>query len=297
MKLDRLLGITMELMTKKRVAATELASRFEVSIRTIYRDIELINQSGIPVASFAGTDGGFELMSGFFLSKQHFSLDDFSHIYSLLKGMEGAVGGEKFATLVNKISSLQPALLDEAFQKKIIFDMGTSTEEKNILLSLLKAIDQPRRVSFTYINAFGQISERKMEPLNLLWEKGVWYVEAYCLLRKDTRFFRVSRITKHKVLDEAFSPNTKPAYLSNEEKQGITVRLRFDTTAQPQVFEQFPGEFTHHGDFVEVQTTFYSRDYALSVILSYGSQVEILSPDDLKKDLIHKLNDIRKIYF
>lgn len=92
MKLDRMLGITMELLAKRRVTATELAARFEVSIRTIYRDVDLINQAGIPVASFTGTDGGFELMNGFFLTKQHFSVDDFSVIYNLLKGMKGAMG-------------------------------------------------------------------------------------------------------------------------------------------------------------------------------------------------------------
>ena len=76
MKLDRLLGITMELLTK-RVTATALAARYEVSVRTIYRDVDLINQAGIPIASYPGADGGFELMSGFYLTRQHFSVDDF----------------------------------------------------------------------------------------------------------------------------------------------------------------------------------------------------------------------------
>ncbi|QQK75444.1 YafY family transcriptional regulator [Salicibibacter cibarius] len=297
MKLDRLLGITMELLTKKRVTATELASRFEVSIRTIYRDIELINQSGIPVASFSGTDGGFEIMDGFFLSKQHFSIDDFSVIYSLLEGMEGAVGGKTFTSLVNKLSSLQPALLDEGLQKKIVFDMSTSEAEKEVLPSLLAAIDQSRRIAFTYINASGQVSERKMEPLNLLWEKGTWYLDGYCLLRKDNRLFRCSRMTKLEVFDETFSPRSESKSPIHAPEQGTNVHLRFDLTAQPRVFEQFPGEYIFHGDFVDVQTIFYSKEYALSVILSYGTMVEILSPDELKQDLIDKLKEIRKIYF
>jgi predicted DNA-binding transcriptional regulator YafY len=296
MKLDRLLGITMELLTKKRVTASDLASRFEVSVRTIYRDIDLINQSGIPVASFSGTDGGFEIMNGFFLSKQHFSIDDFSVIYSLLKGMEGAVGGNAFATLVNKLSSLQPALLDEGLQKKIVFDMSSSEGEKEVLLLLLEAIDQSKRVTFTYINASGQVSERKIEPLYLLWGQGAWYLDGYCLLRKDKRYFRVSRISKSEVLEETFDPRAGFKRLVQSEEQGIDVHLRFDLTARPRVLEQFPGEFTHHGGFVEVQTIFYSREYALSVILSYGSKVEILSPDNLKKDLIEKMKDIQRIY-
>ncbi|QQK80076.1 YafY family transcriptional regulator [Salicibibacter cibi] len=297
MKLDRLLGITMELLTNKRVTASELASRFEVSVRTIYRDIELINQSGIPVASFSGTDGGFEIMNGFFLSKQHFSIDDFSVIYNLLKSMEGAVGGNTFTSLVNKLGSLQPALLDERLQKKIVFDMSTSVEEKEILLLLLEAIDQSKRVTFTYINASGQISERKIEPLNLLWGQGAWYLDGYCLLRKDNRYFRMSRISKPEVLEETFDPRADSKRLVHSEEQGIDVHLRFNLTAQPRVFEQFPGEYTFHGDFVDVQTIFYSKEYALSVILSYGSKVEILSPNDLRQDVIDKLNEIRKIYF
>lgn len=297
MKLDRLLGITMELMTKKRVTATELASRFEVSVRTIYRDIESINQSGIPVVSFPGTEGGFELMSGFFLTKQHFSIDDFSMIYNLLKSVEGAVGGPKFTSLINKLSSLQPALLNSERQDKIIFDISASEGEKVIIFPLMEAVDQTKRITLTYTNAYGQVSQRKIEPLNLFWERGVWYLDGYCLSRKDKRYFRVSRMANLEVSEEHFSP--KPEYKRPDQKreQGTDVHLRFDLTAQPRVFEQFPGEFTHHGDFVDVQTIFYSRDYAVSVILSYGSKVEILSPVDLKDDLIQQINKIRRIYF
>ncbi|TCJ04708.1 helix-turn-helix transcriptional regulator [Cytobacillus praedii] len=295
MKLDRLLGITMALLTKRRVTATELASRFEVSIRTIYRDIELINLSGIPVTSFSGTDGGFELMSGFFLTKQYFSIDDFSVIYNLLKEMDGAVGGKEYTTLINKLSTLQPALLHADRQDKIIFDMSASEGEKEIIIPLLKAIDQTKRIEFTYTNALGQESIRKIEPLNLLWERGTWYIDSYCLLRKDKRYFRVSRMTNLEVLEELF---TRKIYFKRPvQEHGTNAHLRFDLSAQPRVFEQFPGEFTHHGDFIDVQTIFYSREYAISIILSYGEKVEIISPVELKDDLMQKMNEIRKVYF
>jgi predicted DNA-binding transcriptional regulator YafY len=297
MKLDRLLGITMELMTKKRVTATELASRFEVSVRTIYRDIDSINQSGIPVVSFSGTDGGFELMSGFFLAKQHFSIDDFSMIYSLLQSADRAVDGPNFKSLINKLGTLQPALLNEKRQNKMIFDISASEDEKEIILPLMKAIDQSKRIFLNYTNAYGQVSERRIEPLNLLWARGVWYLDGYCLSRKDKRYFRVSRMANLEVLDEPFHPKAEYKRPVQEQEQGINAHLRFDLTAQPRVFEQFPGEFTIQGDFIEVKTIFYSREYAVSVILSYGSKVEILSPDELKNDLIQEVNKIGKIYF
>lgn len=296
MRLDRLLGITMALLTKKRVTATELSSRFEVSIRTIYRDIELINQSGIPVTSFSGTNGGFELMNGFFLKKQHFSIDDFSVIYNLLKSAEGAVGGSKFTSLINKISTLQPTLFNAECRDKIIFDISASEEEKEIILPLMEAVDQSKRIELTYTNASGQVSERKIEPLNLLWERGIWYLDGYCLSRKDKRYFRVSRISNLEVLKEQFNlrADFKRPYV---QKQGTNVHLRFDLSVQQRVLEQFPGNFTKQGNFIDVKKIFYSRDYAVSVILSYGSKVEILTPDDLKNDLIQQINEIRRIYF
>ena len=200
-----MLGITMELLTKRRVTATELAVRFEVSIRTIYRDVDLINQSGIPVASFTGTDGGFELMNGFFLTKQHFSVDDFSVIYNLLKGMEGAMGGQS-TSLMHKLSSLQPALLNGGIHDKIIFDMSTSESEKAIVHQLLHAINRTRVIAFSYTSATGTSSQRNVEPIKLYWERGAWYLEGYCLSHQAKRFFRVSRITELEMLDDHYHP-------------------------------------------------------------------------------------------
>jgi predicted DNA-binding transcriptional regulator YafY len=295
LKLDRMLGITMELLTKRRVTATELAVRFEVSIRTIYRDVDLINQAGIPVASFTGTDGGFELMNGFFLTKQHFSVDDFSVIYNLLKGMEGAMGGQS-TSLMHKLSSLQPALLNGGLHDKIIFDMSTSESEKAIVHQLLHAINWTRVIAFSYTSATGTSSQRNVEPISLYWERGAWYLEGYCLSHQAKRFFRVSRITRLDVLDDHFHPREISSLPAEEEVQGLHVHLRFDLTAQPRVFEQFQGECTDHGDYIDVHTVFYSQEYAISIILSYSSKVTIISPDELKQALMEKINEIQKLY-
>jgi predicted DNA-binding transcriptional regulator YafY len=272
MKWDRLLGITMELLTKKRVTATELAGRFEVSIRTIYRDVELISRAGIPVASFLGTDGGFELMDGFFLTKQHFSVEDFLVIYHLLKGVEGNAGG-KFTELMHKLGSLQPALMN-----------------------LYHAINEARVIAFSYTSASGVCSDRQVEPINLYWERGIWYLEGYCLLRKALRVFRVSRISKLEVLESTFYPRKDSDHMAKEDMKGISVHLRFDLKAQPRVFEQFPAECTHLGTYIDVKTIFYAREYALSVILSFGPKVEIISPSDLRDKLMEQIKEIHRLY-
>ncbi|MBP1989753.1 helix-turn-helix transcriptional regulator [Paenibacillus eucommiae] len=295
MKLDRMLGITVELMTKRRVTATELAARFEVSIRTIYRDVELINQAGIPIASYTGTVGGFELMNGFFITKQHFSIDDFSVIYNLLKGMEGAMGG-KSTSLMHKLTSVQPALLNGGHHDKIIFDMSTSANEKAIVHPLFQAIHQTRKITISYTSTSGTLTERQVEPIILYWERGAWYLEGYCLLRKAKRIFRVSRITQFEVSDDQFLPRKAYNLLAEEEVQGTQVHLHFDLKAQPRVLEQFQGECIHRGDHIEVHTDFYSREYAISIILSFGSKVKIIAPDDLMKDFIRQLKQIQNQY-
>lgn len=294
MKWDRLLGITMELMAKKRVTATELADRFEVSTRTVYRDVELINQAGIPIVSFTGTDGGFELMNGFFLSKQHFSADDFSVIYNLLRGMEGAIGG-RFTAIMHKLGSLQPAVLNGGIHNPVIFDIGTTESERAVIGSLFQAIKDRRVVAFSYATAAGSSADRQAEPIRLFWERGAWYLEAYCLWRRAKRCFRTSRISRLDVTDTLFHPRELNEE-DRDEGQGTRVHLRFDLAAQPRVFEQFPGACSLHETHIDVDAVFYSVEYAISVVLSFGAKVQIVSPDFLKTELLERIHFIKQLY-
>ncbi|GIP32810.1 YafY family protein [Paenibacillus sp. J2TS4] len=295
MKLIRALGITMELLSKRRVTAAELADRFEVSNRTIYRDIELISQAGIPVASYTGTDGGFEVMSGFYLTKQHFSLEDLSVIYNLLRGMEGAMGA-KPVSIMGKLSSLQPALLNGGNVNKIIFDMSTSELEKNLVHPLLQAINDKRVVSFSYISSTGSNTDRSVEPAALYWGRGAWYLSGYCLLRQASRMFRLSRLSSLKITDDKYQPREEAPASDAEEVQGMQAHLRFDLSAQPRVLEQFPGECIRADDHIDVHTVFYKTEYAVSVVLSYGPKVTIISPDELKHQVLNTMLEIQKLY-
>lgn len=294
MKLDRMFGITMELMTRSRVTATELAARFEVSVRTIYRDIDLINQAGIPIASYTGTDGGFELMEGFFLTRQHFSIDDLSVIYSLLKGLETALGGS-YTSLARKLTSLQPALKNGGDDRhNILLEWSTNDSERTVIQQLLPAVRQNLRISFSYVSASGTETARTVEPLQLYWEQGAWYLKGYCQLRRANRLFRVSRITGLQVTEEKFTArDTEP---EENRPQGMEVHLRFTPRARLRAMEQFPGEYVVRGGHLEVKTVCYTKDYALSIVLSYGTEVTILSPDSLKEDLLQTIKEIGRRY-
>lgn len=295
MKLDRMLAITLELMANKRVRASDLAARFEVSVRTIYRDIELINQAGIPVVSYTGADGGFELMDGFFLTKRHFTVQDFAVVYRLIQSVEGAVGG-RFTLLKDKIGSLHPKLSNHEYTDDIMIDLSSSREDRKIVRVVYRAIQQKSVITFTYRSSSGTVTERRLEPSRLFWERGVWYLEGYCLSRLANRLFRVSRMTALQVSKETFLPREPKHVLSGDTPPGIHARLRFDQSAEPRVSEQFAGQCRYEGDCIEVETVFYSEDYALSVVLSYGSKVVVLSSPELKEALLGAIQDIQGRY-
>jgi len=292
-RLDRLLGITLELMAKKRVTAAELAEKFEVSVRTVYRDIELINQAGIPIVSYNGADGGYELADGYFVTRQHFSVDDLSVIYSLLKAMEGAMGGV-FSSAMRKLSSLHPKLARDEGREAVVLGISVQEGERRHLQEMYGAVRQRRVVRMTYTDSANKTSERFVEPMNLLWSKGAWYVEAYCRMKRAMRYFRVSRIERLEVTEESFVPREPLKEAEREETPGIRVHLRFDLSVRTRVLEQFPGECEYLGDCIEVRTIFYRKEYALTVIASYGTKVEIISPDDLRDEIIVHLDSIRQ---
>ncbi|WP_020618265.1 helix-turn-helix transcriptional regulator [Paenibacillus daejeonensis] len=295
MKLDRLLAITMELMMRKRVKATDLAERFEVSVRTVYRDIETINQAGIPVASFTGAEGGFELMEGYFLTKQHFSLEDFSMIYQLLRQMDEAAGGS-LVTLRHKLGTLHPALAKGEAQERIVFDLSTREEDQAVIRPLYQAIRQRKRVAFAYKDAEGTESDRKVEPLRLYWERGIWYMEAYCMTRQALRLFRVSRLSQVLLTDESYTPRDELTLTHAETPEGLDVHLRFSLEAQTRVQDQFGEACEHHETHIDVHTVVYSREYALSVALSYGTKVIIMEPTALRAELLEHMREIAALY-
>lgn len=297
MKLVRALGITMELLSKPKVTATELAERFEVSVRTIYRDIDLINEAGIPVISYSGKDGGFQLMEGYYLTKQHFSLQDLSMIYSLLKGM-GSIISPQPAAIINKLISLQPALVHGDAQEKLIFDLSTSDAEKLLIQPILQAIQNKKVISFSYIDSIGNVTSRQVEPDNLYWSSGAWYLNGFCLMRQATRMFRLSRMSSLDLSEFDIQPRrpTLSPSKSMQSSSEIKVHLRFDPSVKQRVLEQFQEECEQTEEGIDVRTVIYEPEYAVTLVLSYGLNVTVLAPEELKHRVASMAREIQHRY-
>lgn len=183
MRIDRLLAITTYLLNRHIVTGKELAHRYEVSERTIQRDIETINMAGIPIVSIKGIGGGYKIMDTFQLMKQPLTKEDMNTILLALEGLETALDHEKESSTLEKIKSISPAQ-----NETISMDFSVVHENKYIheFLKLLSdAILNKKVVSMTYSNAWQEKTHRSVEPVMIKYKWYTWYLVAYCLEKQD----------------------------------------------------------------------------------------------------------------
>ncbi|MBP5604361.1 MAG: HTH domain-containing protein, partial [Ruminiclostridium sp.] len=186
MKIDRIIGILSLLLQRDRVTSAELAEKFEVSRRTILRDIETINMAGIPVFSERGQGGGISVMDGYRLDRTLLSSDDMQAILSGLGSLDSVSGTNRYRQLMEKLSADVTACADT--DNPIIIDLSSWDRsvfaEKTELIK--KAIEQRRIIAFRYFSPNGE-SERRIEPYHLVFQWSSWYVWGYCTGRGDYR--------------------------------------------------------------------------------------------------------------
>ncbi|WP_053376447.1 helix-turn-helix transcriptional regulator [Paenibacillus sp. FJAT-27812] len=304
MKLDRLLAITMSLLNQTRVSATELAERFEVSLRTIYRDMESINQAGIPIISFPGSDGGYEIMSGYRIDKQVLSFDDFLAICSALRGAKSATDSSDINELLERIGALMPAPASGASSVQVDLDFKPAPNDKGKIELLHKAIKELKVVRFHYLDNKGQETERMVEPMGLFLKGYVWYLYGYCLTRSDIRVFRLSRMLHLSSLPDTFirrnytMKDVEQQFMEKADFQKVRAVLRFQPEMKTRVRDEFGyDEVSDHSDgTLSVIAHYSSTERAVRSILSYSSYVMVIEPAELIEELAGHIRKMARIY-
>ncbi|QYR21374.1 YafY family transcriptional regulator [Paenibacillus sp. sptzw28] len=293
MKIQRLLGITMVLLSQRRVNAQTLADKFEVSLRTIYRDLETINTSGIPLVSYTGNDGGYEIMEQFRIDRQIVTFDDLQSILVALKGVQASLNDQEMDGLLAKIKALvarsEQTQMEEAGET-LIFDTnlwyGGGLKDKSILASLRQASKNRTVVSFLYTNTDGIGEQREVEPIGLAWKGYAWYLYAYCRLRNDYRTFRLSRVSGLRVHMEHFTNrgvrmSELDARWGNQETgPSVPLLLHFRSHLRVRVEEAFGldnVEIQEDGS-LHVRVSYPNNHWMYGMILSYGPDVRVLEP-------------------
>ncbi|PTI84157.1 helix-turn-helix transcriptional regulator, partial [Mammaliicoccus vitulinus] len=212
MKISRLVSIIMILLERGRVSAQELSNIFEVSTRTIYRDIDAINIAGIPIVSTPGVNGGIEIMEKYKVDKSVFSTEEISTILTGLSSLTNFVGNEELVNAIVKMKSFIPNDKTEeiAFKtEQILIDLTQWVGYRNLqsYLELMKiSIARKKIISFDYIDLHGNKSYRKVEAYQIILKGSQWYFYGYCCYRNDFRLFKLSRISNLKLENEAFTP-------------------------------------------------------------------------------------------
>lgn len=293
---DRLLSIVLELQARGWQRAEDLAHRFEISKRTIYRDMQALMESGVPVLSEPGR--GFTIMDGYFLPPLHFTEDE-----AILLLLGGDVMEQTFderyrfnaETAMSKIKAALPSHVQKRVDTlqarfRFVSNLTESDTDNTVLSALRRAIIDTRRVSFTYFSrpsphATPQKSNRSADPYALVHVNGAWHMVGYCHLRQDLRHFRVDRIENPRVTLQNFErpPDFMPDDNTRDDHT-VTVCLLFDASVKRWVQEQpsyFQVDATDHPDGWLVTLRVRDEDEIIQWILGWGARVRVLEPASL----------------
>ncbi len=293
MQISRLFEIVYILMNQKNTTAKELSEHFEVSQRTIYRDIETLCQAGIPIYTTKGKGGGIALMENFILNKSLLTKQEQNEILAALSGFKAATN-----TATDQIINKLGALFGNNSYDWIEVDFSNwnyNELDKDKFNQIKNAILNRNVISFEYYNASGQNSHRLIDPYKLWFRGQAWYLFGYCRNKKAGRYFKISRIRDLEITKEAFIPN--PSILKPEEEPTKAVSypmifavLKLDPSMGYRIYDEFPGECIQRsldGSFI-VRTTLQDSGWLMGYLMSFEEHLEILEPQELRDKIIMK---------
>ena len=283
MQESRLFKIMYHLIDKGHATAPELAKEFEVSVRTIYRDIDALSGAGIPVYAEKGRSGGIYLMDGFVLDKAILSEEEKQEILVALQSINVTQNISSSQTL-QKLSAIFN--LNSENWLEVDFSRWGNQESDNNKFELLKsAIIHCNSVKIHYASSYEVISERVIQPCKLVYKAKAWYLKAFCTEKQDWRVFKLNRILDLEVLDESFSPHNYPNPLDDSGEDYNQITLRFPKEMAYRVYDEFDQaqiQRQKNGDFI-VSANMPEDAWLVGFLLSFGTQVDIISPVSLKK--------------
>jgi predicted DNA-binding transcriptional regulator YafY len=303
MKINRLLEITLILLNKKVVTAGELAERFGVTTRTIYRDIDELSAAGVPVFTNKGSGGGISLLENYAINKAMLTEHERDSLLLALKTLQ-ATRYPEIDAILEKIGAVFKKVAAADWVQIEFSPWGSGPNEENKFLDIKRAILECKVVTFDYINADGILSRRTIEPMLLLFKSQAWYVWGYCRTRRDFRTFRISRIRHLTVNEESFMRRTPESVKTKEEEpeavslEFVTLKLRFQPENLYRVYDDYDEQrITRNPDSTyDVTVTFPEDEWVYGYIMSFGDRVEVLEPPHIRKIVRKRLQKAADFY-
>lgn len=298
MQMNRLFKIVYYLLERGKSTAPELADKFEVSIRTIYRDLDAISAAGIPIYATKGKGGGIFIMQDFVLDKSLLSEAEKEQILMALQGISATENNQSEELLI-KLGGL--------FQSKVTnwIEVDFSEWYKNTpkldTFNLIKrAIFNRCIITFSYFAREGNYSKRTVEPIKLLFKNKDWYLYGFCLLRNDFRFFKLTRIKDLIISSDTFVrevENIPEIETTIKNNNMIPAKLKFSPQVAFRVYDEFTDNVSkdNQGNLY-VNIDLPDNETLFSYILSFGDNVEIIEPDYLRHSIKEKIKRMLEKY-
>lgn len=290
MQIDRLLEIIFVLLDRGRVTAGELAGRFGVSTRTIYRDVDTLSLAGIPVCTTKGSGGGISLLPGYTVDKSLLSKAEQQEILYALQSMS-ATRLPQVEGVLGKMAGLFGGARQNWIEVDFS-DWGTGPEEREKFETLKRAILEGWVVSFEYLSGDGRRGGREVEPLRLVFKAHSWYLQAWCRTRRDYRIYKISRMRQLKLEGERHD-RTLPPDLGFDVLRGapaapVEVTLRFAPEMAFMVYDEFgEGNAAQRPDgWLEVEARYYVDEWVVGHLLSFGAGIQVVRPAWLRQELL-----------
>lgn len=308
MKVDRLMGIILALLDQERMSAQALADMFEVSLRTIYRDLDAIGLAGIPIRSTPGVGGGFEIMPNYKIDNKVFSTTDLSAILMGLSSLSNVIRGDELINALAKVKSFIPADRAKEIELKvnqICIDLSPWMGNRSIqpFLEMIKTALQERKLlSFTYVAIHGEKAPRTVEPYQLVLKGGHWYLHGYCQRRNDFRLFRLSRMSNLQIQEELFAPreHQKPTLEFSDllATMQTEIKLRIHKSILDRVLDYcaYENVSPDGAEHYLVRFPFVENDYHYDILLSFGERCECLGPPQVRAKLKRRIDAIASLY-
>ena len=288
MKMERLIGILSILLQRERITAPELAEQFEVSRRTIQRDIESLCRAGIPIATAQGAGGGISIMEGYRVDRTVLTAPEMQAILAGLRSLDSVSGTRRYAQLMEKLSAGTGGLVSGGAHMLIDLASWYKTSLPPKIELIQRAIEQHCTIRFTYFSPKEE-SVRTVEPCYLVFHWSTWYVWGWCRLREDFRLFKLNRMTEL-AAGESFAPRSAPLPdLAPERVFPVRYRVTvlFDPSCRWRLVEEYGADrFTVEPDGrLRFTGGFPDADSVLGWVLTFGDKAELLEPEELRRQL------------
>lgn len=291
MKIDRLIGILSVLLQEEKVTAPELAEKFEVSRRTINRDIEDLCKAGIPISTLQGVGGGISIMDGYRMDRTILTSRDMQMIMAGLRSLDSVSGSHYYSQLMEKIKAGSSEYVSGS--ESILIDLSSWYKDSlSPKIDLIQnAIEERRVIGFHYYAPNGD-SIREIEPYFLIFKWSSWYVWGWCKRREDYRMFKLTRMDKIVLTEEKAADREVPMPDLSTEKLfpgGIKVKAVFDPSMKWHLIEEFgPDSFRVQSDGTLLfEQEYTDKENLIIWMLTCKDKVTVLEPEDVRDELFH----------